>query len=95
MYKGTYYLNNNGSRWIHYPREYVKVRLIDGKIVTRKVLYYESFGNNSCACISLHGKKVKLLPDSEGIYWEDYKQKYAWITEIIDKCNKKVIEGGI
>jgi hypothetical protein len=68
MLNGTYYLNNHGSRWINYPREYVKVRLIDGKIVSRKVLYYESFGNYACACISLHGKRVTLLPDSDGIY---------------------------
>ncbi len=64
---GTYYLNNSGSKWIHLengkkPKH--EFRTKSGKIVTRTVQYYESWGNFGCVCISYKGKQIKVLADA-------------------------------
>ena len=63
---GTYYLNNNGSRWVHLPKEKVQVVFPDGHEELRTALYYESFGNFSSTCVSIKGKKIRLLPQMDG-----------------------------
>lgn len=61
----TLYLNNSGSRWVVvYPdgnHSDIVMQTKSGKEVIRKVIYYESFGNFACVCISYKGKKIKVL----------------------------------
>ena len=67
MKNGTYYLNNNGSRWVHFingKKEKIKLKTISGKPIERTAIYYESFGNFSSVCISYKGKKINVLTDS-------------------------------
>ncbi len=65
----TLYLNNSGSRWIHVDdkgnRDSITLETASGKEVTRKVKYWESFGNFATACISYKGKLVKVFTDSK------------------------------
>ena len=67
MRTGTYYLNNNGSRWvvlINGKREQREFSTKTGAKVVRTVNYYESFGNFATCNISYKGKKVNVFPDS-------------------------------
>lgn len=60
MRNGTYYLNNSGSRWVHYDngkKERIKVLMPCGTIIERTALFYESFGNFATVCLSINGKK--------------------------------------
>lgn len=66
--KGLYYLNNSGSRWVVFDE--------DGRHVehtwetrrhgpfTRRVVFFESFGNFAAATISYKGKRFRFFPDS-------------------------------
>jgi hypothetical protein len=61
---GTFYLNNSGSRWVVYQNgKKVKVSFEtkSRKTIQRTAIFFESFGNFACACISYKGKKQKLL----------------------------------
>jgi len=63
---GTYYLNNRGDRWVQLvdgKRVSIELRTWSGKVVRRKVEYFESFGNFAVACISYKGEKRKVLLD--------------------------------
>lgn len=63
---GTYYLNNNGSRWVVYDngkKAKIQLRTKSNNVIERTVIYYDSFGNFACALISYKGKKVKVLCD--------------------------------
>ena len=67
MLHGTFYLNNNGSRWINYNngvKDSITLQTKDGKSITRKVNYYSSFGNFGTANISYKGKKIDVFADS-------------------------------
>ncbi|MFZ1517031.1 MAG: hypothetical protein WAT21_16615 [Saprospiraceae bacterium] len=67
MLNGTYYLNNNGSRWVVYSNGKKTVHTFmteSGKEVTRTAIFYESFGNFASVCISYKGNKISVLLDS-------------------------------
>ena len=67
MRSGTYYLNNSGSRWvvlINGKREQRTWLTKSGKEITRRVIYYESFGNFGSCLISYKGKKIRVLMDT-------------------------------
>jgi len=67
MLTGTFYLNNNGSRWVNLvngKRDKITLKTESGKEVTRTVIFYESFGNFSSCCISYKGKRINVLTDS-------------------------------
>jgi hypothetical protein len=67
MRTGVFYLNNWGSRWVvldNGRREQQTWKTKSGKDVTRRVIYYESFGNFGSACISYKGKKINVLMDT-------------------------------
>lgn len=61
----TYYLNNNGSRWVTYDKtgnkQKIQLETVSGKLVTRTVIFWESFGNYATACISYKGKKINVF----------------------------------
>lgn len=66
MRSGTYYLNNNGSRWvvlINGKKEKRTFVTVSGKQVTRTIIEYRSFGNFGFAIISYKGKKIRVLMD--------------------------------
>lgn len=62
------YCNNRGDRWIvldHDGRREKRTWLTkSGMEVTRRVIYYYSFGNFGGALISYKGKLLKVLTDS-------------------------------
>jgi hypothetical protein len=67
MLPGTYYLNNTGHKWVNYTngkKDTISLQTTTGKIITRTVIYYESFGNFATALISYKGKKISVFPDS-------------------------------
>jgi len=67
MRNGTYYLNNNGSRWVAYEdgkKTTVTLETKSGKLITRTVIYYEAFGNWTTALISYKGKKMSVFSDT-------------------------------
>jgi len=64
---GTYYLNNSGSRWVNFVngvKDSITLETKSGKTITRRVLFYESFGNFALANISYKGKKIRVFGDS-------------------------------
>ena len=68
MKNGTYYLNNNGSKWVILEDgKRIKVLVYPDKyngletMVIRSVEYFESFGNFASACVSVKGKRIKTL----------------------------------
>ena len=64
---GTYYLNNQGSRWVVYEngkKSTITLKTKAGKSITRTVIYYYSFGNFGGALISYKGKKIRVLLDT-------------------------------
>jgi hypothetical protein len=68
MRNGTLYLNNSGHRWIileNGRRSTITLRTKSGASITRRVKYYESFGNFAVAAISYGGRTIKVLPDQE------------------------------
>lgn len=68
MRTGTYYLNNSGSRWVIFDesgkREKREWKTVTGKTITRRVIFYESFGNFGSATISYKGKRISVLMDT-------------------------------
>ena len=67
MYTGTLYLNNNGSRWINYTngvKDSITLKNKQGQDVTRKVNFYQSFGNFATANISYKGNRINVFADS-------------------------------
>lgn len=66
--QGCYYLNNSGSRWIVFDEdgkhEQITWETRRHGSFTRKVIFYESFGNFATAIISYKGKRFKFFPDS-------------------------------
>ena len=67
MRSGCYYLNNDGSRWVvldNGRREQREWNTKSGNKITRRVIYYFSFGNFGGACISYKGRRINVLADS-------------------------------
>lgn len=67
MLNGTYYLNNSGHRWVNYTngkKDKIVLSTVSGKLITRTVIFYESFGNFGSAVISYKGKKISVLLDT-------------------------------
>lgn len=63
MRNGLFYLNNSGSRWVVLEdgkREKI-FAYVNGELIQRTVIFFESFGNFACACISFKGKRHKIL----------------------------------
>ena len=63
---GTFYLNNSGSRWVNFTngvRDNVSLNTKSGKLITRRVSFWESFGNFAVAHISYKGKKIRVFAD--------------------------------
>ena len=64
---GTYYLNNSGSCWVSYTngtKDSITMETKSGKAITRKVSFWESFGNFAVAHISYKGKRIRVFADS-------------------------------
>jgi hypothetical protein len=64
---GTYYLNNSGSRWVSYSngiKSSITLKTRSGIQITRKVSFYESWGNYVLAHISYKGKKIRVFGDA-------------------------------
>lgn len=67
MLNGTYYLNNNGSRWVHFEngKKVSRTWLTEtGKSITRTVIFFESFGNFGSCTINYKGKRISVLADT-------------------------------
>ena len=67
MQKGTYYLNNRGSKWVTFENgKKVKIKFLtqSGKEIIRTAIYFESFGNFGSVLISYKGKKISVLADT-------------------------------
>lgn len=64
----TYYLNNSGSRWVTFDeagkRQRIQLTTRSGKVVERRVTFWESFGNHTLANISWKGKRLRVFADS-------------------------------
>lgn len=64
----TLYLNNSGSRWVTFGddgrRVQMTLKTASGKEITRRVIYFESFGNFGSAVISYKGRKISVLADT-------------------------------
>lgn len=75
MRDGTYYLNNNGSRWVVFENGQKSKCIIhtDEGYELRTVLFYEQFGNFATACISYKGKKIKKFMDRRFSFEEEVK----------------------
>lgn len=64
---GTYYLNNSGSRCVHYDngiKSKHTFKTVSGKDVTRTLIEQYSFGNFGGAIISYKGAKIRVLLDT-------------------------------
>ena len=67
MRNGTFYLNNSGSRLVHYDNGKKSTHTFEtktGKKVTRTLIEQFSFGNFGGAIISYKGKKIRVLFDT-------------------------------
>jgi len=67
MLNGTYYLNNSGSRCVHYvngKKSKHTFKTVSGKEVTRTIIEQYMFGNFGAAIISYKGKKIRVLFDT-------------------------------
>jgi hypothetical protein len=68
MRNETLYLNKSARRWIRLEngrRSTITLRTKSGASITRRVKYYESFGNFAVVAISYGGRTIKVLPDQE------------------------------
>lgn len=80
MREGTYYLNNDGSKWVTFPKEKILVyHGVNGYCKMRTIEHFESFGNFAVACLKYNGKMIKgFMEDCDGVrvLFVDYKEKY-------------------
>lgn len=63
MRNGLFYLNNSGSRWVVLKdgkREKI-CAYVNGELIRRRAIYYESFGNFASVTISYNGKRISIL----------------------------------
>ena len=63
-----YYLNNTATKWVVFDntgkREQKQFKTKSGKTITRRVQYYQSFGNFVLSAINYKGKLIKVFPDT-------------------------------
>lgn len=67
MRNGTFYLNNSGHKWVNFTngkKDKIVLKTRSGQLITRTVIYYESFGNFGTARISYKGKKISVFQDT-------------------------------
>lgn len=67
MATGTFYLNNNGSKWIvliNGKKSKITLTTKSGKTIVRTAIYYSMFGNFATVLISYKGKKINVFPDT-------------------------------
>jgi hypothetical protein len=67
MRNGTLYLNNSGHKWVNLTngkKDKIVLKTRSGKLITRTVIYYESFGNFATCRISYKGKKISVFLDT-------------------------------
>jgi hypothetical protein len=67
MRNGTFYLNNSGHKWVNLTngkKDKIVLKTISGQLITRTVIYYESFGNFATCRISYKGKKISVFMDT-------------------------------
>jgi hypothetical protein len=67
MRNGTFYLNNSGHKWVNFTngkKDKIVLQTKSGQLITRTVIYYESFGNFATCRISYKGKKISVFPDT-------------------------------
>ncbi len=68
MKTGLYYLNNSGSKWVVLDetgrREKRTFATKSGAKITRRVNYYESFGNFATCNISYKGSRINVFADT-------------------------------
>ena len=67
MRNGTYYLNNSGTRIVHYENGKKSKHTFlttSGKEITRTLIEQYAFGNFGGAIISYKGKKIRVLFDT-------------------------------
>lgn len=83
MRNGVYYLNNSGSRCIHYVNGIQeKVLLFHGEkgyCKMRTPLYQFAFGNYGGYAFKYEDKTIKVTPELIGnqvVCFVDYKEKY-------------------
>ncbi len=67
MRTGTFYLNNTGHRWVNLTngKKDKVFAYINGELIERTAIYYESFGNFAAANISYKGKRYSILRFSD------------------------------
>jgi len=63
-----YYLNNTGSRWVYRNKEgrnqLCTWQTRSGKVIARRIKFWEAFGNHATAAISYKGKLIKVFPET-------------------------------
>jgi hypothetical protein len=67
MLNGTFYLNNSGQKWVNLTngkKDKIVLKTRSGQLITRTVIYYESFGNFATCRISYKGKKISVFLDT-------------------------------
>jgi hypothetical protein len=67
MRNGTFYLNNSGHKWVNLTngkKDKIVLQTKSGQLITRTVIYYESFGNFATCRISYKGKKISVFMDT-------------------------------
>jgi len=70
MRSGTFYLNNNGSRWVNLTNgEKDKFLLItpEGDKRIRTVEFYSQFGNHGYINFKFRGERLSRFPEEEKI----------------------------
>jgi hypothetical protein len=68
MRNGTFYLNNTGHKWVTFEngrRINYTWETESGKLITRRVQYFEAFGNFATARISYKGKMISVFCDEK------------------------------
>jgi len=82
MRTGTYYLNNDGSKFIILPKEKILViHAAEKYCKMRTIEHYESFGNHCLVCFRYQGKMIKVfVEDCNGraVAFVDYKEKQRY-----------------
>jgi hypothetical protein len=67
MRNGTFYLNNSGHKWVNLTngkKDKIVLKTRSGELISRTVIYYESFGNFATCRISYKGKKISVFLDT-------------------------------
>jgi hypothetical protein len=92
MRNGTFYLNNNGSRWVVFENgKRIKVIVEPDKYnglkfpVIRSANYFQSFGNFASVNVSIKGKKIDTL---------SYNSVYSFLEYLREELRKGTLSYG-